>query len=250
MGGAEFIMKFFSLSGWHVRCLILVLLALFFLFCMRGYQYISYTLLFAAFLVLVGHAGSPGIRKVVAIVTAVGLLYFCALEVLVISNARGDKDQQRDYLIVLGAGVRGETPTLSLLHRLQKTEEYLRANPESIAVVSGGQGDGENISEGECMRRWLVERGIEDSRIIAETKSTSTMENLKFSAKLIEDRGGDSVNIAVLSSPYHLYRAKCLARSLGLNPAGVACVHGYPIYSVGMYIREAFGITHMWVFGD
>jgi Uncharacterized conserved protein len=100
------------------------------------------------------------------------------------------------------------------------------------------------------MRDWLVEHGINPDRIIMENHSTSTMENLEYSLKLIIEDGGSADNIAIVSSPYHLYRAKTMARSIGIEPAGVACVYGYPIFTLGMFIREAFGVTHLWVFGD
>lgn len=233
-----------------IICIVLVALALFFLLCLKGYEYITYTLLFITALILISNLCPPTIKKIVYILTCIGLIYFFAVEILVISNSRTEKNDERDYVIVLGAAVHGDIPSLSLTHRLEGTLDYLERYPNSKAVVSGGQGNGENISEGDCMKSWLIEKGIDESRIIAETKATTTNENLIFSSKLIDEENGDSVNVAILSSPYHLYRAKSMARNLGMNPCGVACVYGYPIYSLGMFIREAFGVTHLWVFGD
>ena len=110
--------------------------------------------------------------------------------------------------------------------------------------------NGENISEALCMHDWLVSSGIEEERLIMEDRSTSTMENLMFSMEKLKENGGTPDDVAILSSNYHLYRAKEMARSLGMDPAGVCCVPGYPIYTLGMFIREAFGLTHLWVFGN
>ena len=189
-------------------------------------------------------------KKIVAVLTCIGLSYFCFLEVLIVKSSFTDKNPGRSYIVVLGAAVHGDGPSLSLTHRLQGTLDYLNRYPDSIAIVSGGQGEGENISEAECMRNWLIEKGIDAGRVIPEDQSTSTMENLSFSKKIILSRGGDLTDTAVLSSCYHLYRAKAIARSLGYEPAGVAGRLGYPVYTLGMFIREAFGVTHLWIFGN
>ena len=235
---------------WMILCIVLFVLALFFFFCMRGYTYISYSLLFITALILVHHLGSPALRRIVAVVTCIGLAYFCVLEFLILSNSQTDKDAKRSYLIVLGAAVQGDVPSLSLRHRLEGALDYLERYPESVAVVSGGQGAGENISEAQCMHDWLLARGIPEDRILMEDRSTSTLENLKYSWEIIQSCGGKPDDIAIVSSGYHLYRAKTMARSLGLTVAGVRGNPGYPIYTVGMYIREAFGMTHLWLLGN
>jgi uncharacterized SAM-binding protein YcdF (DUF218 family) len=172
------------------------------------------------------------------------------VEYLVISNARTDQDCERSYLIVLGAAVHGDRPSLSLYHRLSSALDYLNTYPDSKAVLSGGQGKGENISEALCMHDWLVSSGISEDRLLMEDRSTSTMENLTYSWEILQAKGCRPDDVAILSSGYHLYRAKLMARALGMDPAGVCGRIGYPIYTLGMFIREAFGLTHLWVFGN
>lgn len=217
---------------------------------MTGYLYILYTVLFCAALWLLFRYAPRGVSRTVCVFVCIGLIYFLICEFLIVKDSREDGHPERDYVIVLGAGVRGYEPSLSLVHRLQAVYEYLVTYPDSKAVLSGGKGPGEFISEAQCMFDWLTENGITPDRLIMEDKSTSTMENLTFSKALISSNGGDGVNVAVVSSPYHLCRAKYMARSIGLNPCGVPGSPGYPVYSLGMYIREAFGLTHLWVFGD
>lgn len=250
MGGTERMSFVHNMQGWLTATLILVLAAMFFFFCMNGYTYISYTLLFIAGLIVINHFGGDMFKRVAAVLTCLGLMYFCVLEFFIVSDAMTDKSVERDYIIVLGAQVRGEDPSLALQHRLEGALAYLELHPDTIAVVSGGKGDGENISEAECMYRWLTAHGIDENRIIREPKSTSTMENLRFSFELIRERGDDpNGNIAIVSSGYHLYRAKSMARMLGCEAIGVAGSVGYPIFTLGCFIREAFGLTHLWVFG-
>ncbi|MEI3193353.1 MAG: YdcF family protein [Lachnospiraceae bacterium] len=99
-----------------------------------------------------------------------------------------------DYLVVLGAQVRGTVPSRALKKRLDTAAEYLGKNLETKVVVSGGKGAGEEITEAEAMENYLLELGIEKDRIIMEDRSTTTSENLRYTGELIDrekDRSGD-----------------------------------------------------------
>ena len=99
------------------------------------------------------------------------------------------------------------------------------------------------------MRRYLIEHRIAADRILLEDRSTSTKENLAFSKAVIEADGGDASRIAIISSAYHLYRAKRMASAHGMDAIGVAGSDGYPIYMFGMYLREAAAVAKLWIFG-
>lgn len=243
--------KLSMLPGWAIAAIVLALLGVFFRLFMRGYDYIAYTFIFFALFILFEHFAPAALRRAGAVLVCLGLMYFCAVEIPIVSSAFGDKSCEKKYVIVLGAAVHGDTPSLALTHRLQGAQEYLEANPESIAIVSGGKGSGENITEAECMRTWLIENGIAPERVIEEPKAVSTMENLRFSFEIIRSLGGEpNGNTAIISSGYHLYRAKTMAKMLGVEAAGVAGHLGYPVYTLSCFIREAFGVTHLWVFGN
>ncbi len=243
-------MNFLKHSACFLGVTVLAFLSLFFRFGMRGYDYISYTFAFFALLILVLHFAGSGLRRVVIILTSLGLIYFCLVEIPIIKNSRTDPEPGRDYLVVLGAAVHGDVPSLALTHRLEGALEYMQAYPDSVAILSGGQGDGENISEAQCMQDWLFTRGIPMERLIIEDRSTSTAENLKNSFAIIRELGGDpDGNVAIVSSSYHLYRAKTMARFLDVEAVGVAGSPGFPIFTLSCYIREAFGVTHLLVFG-
>lgn len=117
------------------------------------------------------------------------------------------------YLIILGAGLKGDIPSEVLKYRLNKAVEYYKENPNTIFIVSGGQGKDESISEAEAMEIYLSKRGIPIKNIIKEDKSTSTYENLKFSDEIIKQKGitGD---IAVMSNSFHMYRVKIISKKL------------------------------------
>ena len=107
------------------------------------------------------------------------------------------------------------------------------------------------MTEADCMYRWLTQRGVDASRVIREPRATSTMDNLRFSFELIRERGDEpDGNVAIISSSYHLYRAKSMAKLQGVEAVGVAAKMGNPLSMFSSYIREAFGVTHLWVFGE
>jgi len=239
-----------KLPLWGVVTGVLMSLAVFFRFALRGYAYTAYTLTFFACLVLAHHFLPKFLWRLVLILVCIGFAYFIYVEIPIIKNARTDEDADKDYLIVLGAAVHGDTPSLSLKRRLNSTLEYMEQHPDTIAIVTGGQGKGENMTEAKCMFDYLTERGLSADRIIMEPKATSTKENLEFSFEIIRSRGDEPVgNVAILSSPYHLCRAKTMSRMLGVEAAGVAGHWDYPLLTINYFIREAFGMTHLWVFG-
>ena len=97
------------------------------------------------------------------------------------------REQQADAVIVLGAAVHGDRVTWVLSNRLDAAIAYLEAHPDAIAVVSGGQGAGETVTEGSAMRKYLLEHGIAEDRVIAEERATNTTENFLFSKALIDE---------------------------------------------------------------
>ena len=131
-------------------------------------------------------------RRVLLALLAAGFVLFAALETMVIRGSLAEKtDEPVSAVIVLGAGVNGETPSLTLRTRIDAAAAYLEEHPDVPVVLSGGQGPGEAITEAECMRRALVRRGVDESRLYPEERSTSTQENLRYSRAILEELGVD-----------------------------------------------------------
>lgn len=236
----------------------LLLLSGFFAFALIGY--ITLALVFLALALLAGAYRlirlfsrtkpkyAQSLKRALTAAVYLAAAVFFAIEIPIIAAARTDKDPAAPYLIVLGAGVNGTEPSLSLINRLNAAMAYLEAYPQSKAVLSGGQGPGEDITEAECMYKWLTERGIEKDRLILEDNSSSTYENLKYSLASIKDDGGDpSGRVALVSSEYHLYRAGYMAKELGAVPLGVAAQTTKPILKINYFIREAAAVMALWI---
>ncbi|HPU64061.1 MAG TPA: YdcF family protein, partial [Mobilitalea sp.] len=105
-----------------------------------------------------------------------GICTILFIEGLIIFHAGKKAGPDAEYLIVLGARIRGTKITRSLYMRLKTAEVYLKDNQKTLVIVSGGQGPGEDISEAEVMKKFLLENGIEEKRILTEDKSKNTLE--------------------------------------------------------------------------
>ena len=237
--------------GWVLSSGSLLAMALALRFAARGYAWWGYALAFVAALIVLHHFLPAKLWRVVVVLVCIGVLYFCFVESFVIRSARTDKEPERDYLIVLGAAVYKDQPSLTLVRRLEGALDYLNTYPKSVAIVSGGMGPGETVTEAKAMHDWLITHGIPEERILQEPKATSTQENLAFSFQIIRERGDEpDGHVAIVSSAYHLYRAKEMAKLQGVEAAGVAAPWGYFFVMLNYFIREAFGVTHLWVFGN
>lgn len=199
-----------------------------------------------------GHRAAAWCELALIGVLLAGFALFAALETMVIYGSFADKtDEPVSAVIVLGAGVNGETPSLSLATRIDAAEAYLAAHPDMPVVLSGGQGGGEWISEAECMRRALVERGVDESRLYLEERSTSTRENMLYSRTLLEELGVDTAQrVAIVTSDYHLCRARRMWGGVSAAvPAHMPPSFYFRCLTVNYYIREAFGLAAYFVYG-
>ena len=223
-----------------------LLLAGFFRFALIGYGTLALLLacLAVALLLYFLLPGKFRIMLTILIVLAAAVLVTALIPV--IRAAGGDEDIDADYVVVLGAGVNGKSPSLSMVDRLRAAREYLEAHPDAAAILSGGQGPGEDITEAEAMYRWLTERSVEGERLILEEKATSTLENLENSFALIPD--AETASVAVLSSEYHLYRAEYLAETLGYRVGGIPAKTSLPVLKLNYFLREALGLIYYRLF--
>lgn len=229
----------------------LVVAAIFFTFAMTGHGYFALMLLGIASLIVFYSYASGIIRTVFTVVLCLGVLLFIIVEIPIIKNARTDADEDTEYLIVLGAGVRGTIPSLSLQNRMDGAYKWLKDHPEVTVILSGGQGPGEDITEARAMYDNFTKRGFSAERLYLEENSTSTRENLAHSLEIIKSLGGsESSRIAVCTSEYHLFRAKLLAKDEGMNIKGVSAPTTMPTLMINYFIREAVGVVHYFVIGQ
>ncbi len=179
--------------------------------------------------------------------TALTLTLLMAIETAVVFRGEADNSAVPvDAVIVLGAGVNGETPSAALRSRIDAAAAYLETHPGVPVVLSGGQGPGERISEAEAMYRALrTEDGAENARYLLEDRSTSTAENFKFSKALLAEGGldTDTAVIAVVTNDFHCFRAHMIARRQGLRIVDVPAELPWWWLTANYYAREAFAVV-------
>ena len=187
---------------------------------------------------------AKALKRCYMICMTVGLSFFLVMQVLIISGAHTE-DAKADCIVILGAGLHGDVPSLVLRRRLNTAVQYLKEHGDIPIIVSGGQGPGETITEAEAMRRYLSARDVKENIIWKEEESTSTRENLAFSLSLMKEKGLDveKIKVAVVSNEFHLYRAKLIAGKMGLDAFGIAAETPGIYLSILYSFREAFALA-------
>lgn len=189
------------------------------------------------------------LRRSLCVLFSIGLVIFLFVECMIIYNGFVHDKGKPDYVVVLGAGLRGSRITKALRCRLDAAVEYNKLYPEVPIVVSGGQGSDEDLSEAEAMKNYLITKGVNEDLIIEEDKSTNTYENFKFTKRKIKEIDDNkNITITVITNNFHMYRAKMLAEDIGFK-----CLRypspGHKVLAVNFYVREFFAVIKTIVFG-
>lgn len=176
----------------------------------------------------------------------------CVLALSIFLAVYGNFDsaaRDLDAIIVLGAAVHGETPSLALSRRLDRAAELHREIPSALIVVSGGNGLQEDISEAEAMRRYLIEKGIPNDKIIIEDRSFNTAENFRYSGELLDSRLSPGYRAAYITNDFHIYRAGLVAKREGLGK--LAHFHAATDWFIWpqSYLRECLAVVKTWILG-
>ena len=238
----------------------LLLLIIFFTFFMAGYSFtvlvcwclIGVCLFYNLADILQKKYPKPTkvVRRIFTVLLCLGLLIVGITEILIIEASFGDPKETVDYLLVLGAKVRPDGPSVSLMDRIKAARDYLNAHPDVIAIVSGGQGPDEPMTEAKCMYEQLVALGIDPDRIWMEDKATSTWENMQLSLNLIEEKTGvRPKKLGILSSEYHLFRAQLFAEKCGIESVGVPAHTSRLSQMINHFMREVAGVWHYILLG-
>lgn len=186
------------------------------------------------------------LRITVLVILCIALAAIVPLSVNMARFSNYKTNESAETVIVLGCKVNGSTPSKYLYDRCAAAAEYLEANPDAVAILSGGQGADEAISEAQCMENVLTEMGIDISRLYKEDKSTNTRENIEFSASVIKENRL-STDVVIVTNEFHEYRAKLICEDYGLDFHS-KCSHSSVYTFLTFYTRELMGIVKELVF--
>ena len=181
--------------------------------------------------------------RLLGLLAVVGLIYVGILQVKIIQYSHVKAPKNADYLIVLGARVKGKEPSKVLACRIDAAAKYLKENTDTLVIASGGKGPGEDITEAEAIKRELVSQGINKSRILLEEHSTDTYENIEFSKEFIPPNAEQGL---VVTNTFHLYRALSIAKYQGLRVEGLSAETPWSAV-IKSYSREYLAITKFYI---
>lgn len=189
--------------------------------------------------------------RVLLILLGLALLLFGVLQIVIAVHDGGRIAGQPDLMMVFGCQVRRDGPSILLRDRLDTALDYLEDHPDLPVLVTGGKGDNEHLSEAQAMEDYLVERGIDESRITMEDRSFNTRENLLFSREILEEQGNDpgEMNILAVSNGFHLARIEMLAHRFGYGEVStLAAPSSHAPTAVRMFFREPLALVKSFVF--
>ena len=187
--------------------------------------------------------------KIVFRVVNIGFIAFAVYGAIVTSAmvwATCQAPPENSTAIVLGAQVKPWGPSVILRGRIDAAKSYLDDSPNANAVLSGGQGSDEIMSEAQCMYNVLTESKIDSSRLYMEDKSTNTTENIRNSMKIIEDNNLNT-DITIVTDGFHQLRARIICSQLGIkgnvgavSPTQDFCMSLLMLFVSGSLFRFSF----------
>lgn len=164
------------------------------------------------------------------------LLSFVLIQALILGGEyTDDAVRDADYVLVLGARIYADRPSAALKSRLDTAAALLQINPSAYLVLCGGQGQNEVMPEAHMMRDYLLNCGIPADRLLIEDASRSTIENMAFARDKFALSGKKT---AVVTSEFHLARARKLMRQNGLQPYGAPAPTPYLAVRAVCHLRE------------
>lgn len=177
--------------------------------------------------------------NIIFLLSLVLLIIFLLIEIIIISHFNNQYEKNLDYIIVLGAQIRKDGPSVILKCRLDKAIEYLNQNKNTKCIVSGGQNLKEPFEESHGMMLYMTKNKIDKNRMIIENKAKDTVQNIKNSIALLGDK---DLKIGIVTNKFHLYRSLKIAKKLGLTNVYGIGARSSLFYLPHNLLREFIGV--------
>ena len=194
-------------------------------------------------------------RSLFVVLCVAALVLFAVIEGMILGQFHAKASPGADYCVVLGAEWKAFGPSYVLKKRLDSAVDYLKkeGNESTKAVVSGGQGSNEVISEADGMKQYLMDAGIAEERILVEDLSKNTYENLKNSWDIITSDAAENNRSAsktvLVTSNFHVFRACMMAKKMGYQGLQGLAAGSYPSMLPNNLLREFFGVMKDLILG-
>lgn len=164
------------------------------------------------------------------------LVSFVFIQSLILSGERTDNEvYSAERVLVLGSLIYKDRPSEALQSRLDTAIQLLEKNKNAVLVLCGGQGSNEVMPEAEMMKKYLLDKGVPQDKILIEDKSTNTIQNIENAKQLYKL---ENYKTAVITSDFHLERARKLMLKAGLDGYGMPAPTPYLPLRVISHLRE------------
>lgn len=159
-------------------------------------------------------------------------------------QSRTNEAHHADAIVVLGAAQFNGVPSQVFQARLDTAYALYEQGYAPLIVVTGGRIYGDQYTEAESGKNYLVEKGVPADAILMENISHNTAASFQGVERILKPRGVES--LLLVSDGFHLYRSKMLARDAGFTAYGFAAENS-PIRQGSMtelryMARETFGV--------
>jgi uncharacterized SAM-binding protein YcdF (DUF218 family) len=139
------------------------------------------------------------------------------LGVLIKRQAGRDEARPSDAIVVLGAAQWDGKPSPVLQARLDHAFDLYAAGFAPKMIVTGGVGTGDEYSEGEVARQYLLHKGVPTAAVLTENRGRTSFESMEGATLLMQRNGWHSA--LLVSDPFHMFRLKRMATDLGVQAA-------------------------------
>jgi uncharacterized SAM-binding protein YcdF (DUF218 family) len=189
----------------------------------------------------------------------VGAVALAGLVVLVVTafavwRAAHTDDASRidmaDAIVVLGAAHYGGDPSPVFEGRLLHAALLYREGRSDLVLVLGGAAPGDETSEAEAGRDWLISQGLPPEAVAASPVGATSLESLRGAARWMRDH--DLRSAFLVSDPWHNLRIKRMASDLGIDAYASATWRSAARTEgtrLGGYARETFAYLYYRIFG-
>jgi uncharacterized SAM-binding protein YcdF (DUF218 family) len=186
-------------------------------------------------------------------VVAIAVVVLLAVTAFAVWRAAHSDDASRidtaDAIVVLGAAHYNGVPSPVFEGRLRHAALLFSDGRSDRVLVLGGTAPGDEISEAEAGRDWLVAEGLPAAAVDASPVGATTLESLRAAAKWMGVRGLE--NAFLVSDPWHNLRIEKMASDLGIVAYSSATWHSAARSEwtrLTGYARETFAYLYYRVF--
>ena len=154
----------------------------------------------------------------------------------IILGGNSNNNLSENIVVVLASGF-NENGELSENAIIRLEESLVYKNKDTLFIVSGGQ-KMNGLTEAKLMKKYLIENGIDEKRIIEDNKSVDTYQSILNLVNYINENN----SVVVVSSRFHIFRCKLITKCLKIENCTFMGTDSRKMLKLYYYTREIAAI--------